>query len=183
MAGERHGHGMLCVNRPLKVPEYHTQFSRRYLEQYFADLSYCCLLVNELNVVVTNMAHVNTRWWYFSFWCIIFSLLMAVYCQVWYEKIIPFLVILQEQWNTFCRLVLLFGTDFEKQWFRCEFWITFREIKWNLGAPVFRSHLSLTFCECEQVLNLFACSGVAKNSSDLLIYLPPGSWLRDPAKF
>jgi hypothetical protein len=46
----------------LKVPEYDTQFSRRYLEQYFAELFYCWLLVNELNVIVANIARVNTRW-------------------------------------------------------------------------------------------------------------------------
>jgi len=50
------------MSADLKVPEYDTQFSRRYLEQYFAELCYCWLLVDELNVIVTNITHVNTRW-------------------------------------------------------------------------------------------------------------------------
>jgi hypothetical protein len=45
----------------LKVPEYDAHFSRRYLEQYFAELFHCWLLVNEFNVIITNIAHVNTR--------------------------------------------------------------------------------------------------------------------------
>lgn len=49
------------MTEDLNVPEYDTQFSRRYLEQYFAELFYCWLRVNELNVIVTNIAHVNSR--------------------------------------------------------------------------------------------------------------------------
>jgi len=50
------------MSADLKVPEYDKQFPRRYLQQYFAKLCYCWLLVNELNMIVTNMAHGNTRW-------------------------------------------------------------------------------------------------------------------------
>ena len=33
--------------------------------------------------------------------------------------------------------MLLFGTHFEKQWFRCKCWIMFREMRWNLGSAGF----------------------------------------------